>query len=433
MEIAGVVERVERIVSVRANPAADTDLIQTGLVAVREVQAWCDSQHAGLVAQLREVDSFPEQAVAKASKQSLGQAAKTTERSKTLDATPNLAGALDDGAITAEHVDAVTRASKKLDGTKRAELITRADRLVDVAKAGTVDEFARRLDLEAKKLQEGDGIDRLERQRRNARARSWVDVEGMWNLSVTFDPLTGVKIASRIDAMVKALFGDKVPAGCPTDPLEKQRYLAAQAVTQLMLDSAITNHDDDYDHGDTTGGASAAGTPQPTSPRSSRTGPPEFVAVIDADAPGHHGPVAEFSIAVDIPASVLAILAGTADIHAVVVRNGVVLYAPGELNLGRNTRLANRAQRRALRGLYRSCAIPGCTVGYDRCKLHHIIWWNNGGTTDLNNLLPVCSMHHTRIHNDGWIIDLGPHRELTLRLTDGTIHTTGPPTRRTAA
>ena len=433
MEIAGVVERVERIVSVRANPAADTDLIQTGLVAVREVQAWCDSQHAGLVAQLREVDSFPEQAVAKASKQSLGQAAKTTERSKTLHATPNLAGALDDGAITAEHVDAVTRASKKLDGTKRAELITRADRLVDVAKAGTVDEFARRLDLEAKKLQEGDGIDRLERQRRNARARSWVDVEGMWNLSVTFDPLTGVKIASRIDAMVKALFGDKVPAGCPTDPLEKQRYLAAQAVTQLMLDSAITNHDDDYDHGDTTGGASAAGTPQPTSPRSSRTGPPEFVAVIDADAPGHHGPVAEFSIAVDIPASVLAILAGTADIHAVVVRNGVVLYAPGELNLGRNTRLANRAQRRALRGLYRSCAIPGCTVGYDRCKLHHIIWWNNGGTTDLNNLLPVCSMHHTRIHNDGWIIDLGPHRELTLRLTDGTIHTTGPPTRRTAA
>jgi len=94
METAGVVERVERIVSVRANPAADTDLIQCGLVAVREVQAWCDSQHAGLVAQLRGIDSFPEQAVAKASKSSLGQAAKATERSKTLEATPNLAGAL---------------------------------------------------------------------------------------------------------------------------------------------------------------------------------------------------------------------------------------------------------------------------------------------------------------------------------------------------
>jgi len=151
MEIAGVVERVERIASVRANPAANTDLIQSGLVAVREVQAWCDSQHAGLVAQLRQVDSFPEQAVAKASKTSLGQAAKATERSKTLEATPNLADALDDGAITAHHVDAVTRASKKLDGAKRDELIERADKLADVAKAGTVDEFARRLDLETKK------------------------------------------------------------------------------------------------------------------------------------------------------------------------------------------------------------------------------------------------------------------------------------------
>jgi len=141
----------------------------------------------------------------------------------------------------------------------------------------------------------------------------------------------------------------------------------------------------------------------------------------------------EWSIPVEIPARVLAELAEDADVHAVVVRNGVVLYAPGELNLGRNTRLASRAQRRALRGLYRGCAIPGCTVGYDRCKLHHIIWWRDGGLTNLDNLLPICSKHHTKIHNDGWIIELGPNRELTLRLPDGTVHNTGPPGRRTAA
>ena len=110
----------------------------------------------------------------------------------------------------------------------------------------------------------------------------------------------------------------------------------------------------------------------------------------------------KFSIPVEIPASVLATLAGTADIHAVVVRNGIVLYAPGQLNLGRSTRLANRALR---------------------------------DTTDLDNLLPMCSMHHTRIHNDGWIIELGSHGELTLRSPDGSIHTTGPTrsNRRTSA
>ncbi len=446
MEIAGVVERVEAIAGVRSNPASDADLIQSGLVAIREVQAWCDAQHAVLVAQLGGMDSFPERRVARASKKSLGQAAKATERSKTLGATPKLAAALDDGAITADHVDAVTKASKKLDVDTRGELLARADALADVARAGTVDEFSRRLELETKRLQGDDGMDRLARQRRNVRARSWVDAEGMWNLSVKFDPVTGVRIAARIDAMVQAMFAEQVPAECPDDPIEKQRYLTAHAVARMLLDEALDHHDTDTGtrhrqrHRRTDNataspdGARTSGSPRRRrhAPRP-RAGRPEFVAVIDADAPGCDGPVTEFSIPVEIPARVLAALAGDADVHAVVVRNGVVLYAPGELDLGRATRLANRAQRRALRGLYRGCAIPGCTVAYDRCKLHHIIWWRNGGRTDLDNLLPVCSTHHSRIHHDDWVIELGPHRELTLRLPDGTIHTTGPPDRRSAA
>ena len=64
MEIAAVVERVGAIASVCANTAATADLIESGLVAVREVQAWCDAQHAGLVSQLEGVDSFPEQRIA---------------------------------------------------------------------------------------------------------------------------------------------------------------------------------------------------------------------------------------------------------------------------------------------------------------------------------------------------------------------------------
>ena len=125
-------------------------------------------------------------------------------------------------------------------------------------------------------------------------------------------------------------------------------------------------------------------------------------------------------------------MVGDGDMHAVVVRNGVVIHAPGELDLGRSTRLANRAQRRALRALYSTCAIPGCSVRYSRCKLHHIIWWRNGGRTDLENLLPVCARHHTNIHDAGWHVSLGTNRELTIRFPDGTIHNTGPPNRQAA-
>jgi hypothetical protein len=409
MEIAGVLERVERIVDVRANPAAPAALISSGLVAVREIEAWCAAQHAGLVAQLRAVDSFPEKTIADAAKSSLGQASKTTERSATLDATPKLADALSDGAITAGHVDALTRTSKKLDAGQRRELFDRVDQLDHIAAAATVDEFRRRVELEAARLQTDDGMDRLERQRRATRLSTWVDPDGMWNLRGRFDPLTGVKLAARLDGAVDSLFADATPATCPADPTEKQHHLRALALAHL-LDGTVVD-------GQVAGG-------------SGRT---DFVVVIDADAPHQPGPIGEFFIPVEIPARVLAALAGTADVSAVVVRNGVVLHAPGRLDLGRTTRLANRAQRRALRGLYATCGIPGCSVKYDRCKLHHIIWWSNGGRTDLENLLPVCCQHHANIHHDGWIIELGPNRELTLRLPDGSVHTTGPPGRRTAA
>ncbi len=100
---------------------------------------------------------------------------------------------------------------------------------------------------------------------------------------------------------------------------------------------------------------------------------------------------------------------------------------------GRNKRTANRAQRRALRGFYRCCAIPGCTVAFDRCKIHHLRYWENNGDTDLANLLPVCSKHHHCIHDKGWAVTMGANRSLRIDLPDGTTMTTGPPSRRQAA
>jgi hypothetical protein len=43
----------------------------------------------------------------------------------------------------------------------------------------------------------------------------------------------------------------------------------------------------------------------------------------------------------------------------------------------------------------------------------------------------VCDRHHTSIHRDDWTITLGPC-EITIRLPDGIIHNTGPPTRTAA-
>jgi len=162
-------------------------------------------------------------------------------------------------------------------------------------------------------------------------------------------------------------------------------------------------------------------------------GRPEYLVVVDSSqSDGAGGPVVDWGIPVDVPHRVLAEMMGDGFVETVVLRNGVVVHAPGRLDLGRTTRLANRAQRRALRALYSTCAIPGCEVRYDRCKVHHVEWWRHGGRTDLDNLLPVCTKHHTKIHDGGWVVELGASRELTIRFPDGTIHNTGPPSRRAA-
>jgi len=403
MEITSVVERVRHIAAVRGGQSVDVVAVESALVAARELAAWTEAQHAGLVTQLSTLVSFPEATIASAAKTTLAGAAKSKERSDTLVETPRLAGALADGVVTSGHIDAVTRGARQLPDADRATFFERMDSLIDVAQAANVDQYAKRVALEVRRIRRDDGLDRLERQRRDTRLSSWVDAEGMWNLRGRFDPVTGVKLASKLDTAVETLFSAAVPEGCPTDPIEKQRFLQAHALLTLV---------------------DGAG--------SGRPGRAEFVVVIDADADCSSVPLVEWPIPVEIPERVLVELAGEADVCAVVVRNGVVLHAPGVLDLGRTTRLANRAQRRALRGLYRGCAIPGCSVAFDRCELHHVIWWRHGGRTDLDNLVPICTKHHAKIHHDGWIIELGHNRELTLRLPDGSVRATGPPGRRAA-
>jgi hypothetical protein len=406
MDLSGLIERAQRVLAVGADQAAGRVEIEAALRAVTQVRSWLAGAEAELSKRLAGQVSFPEKAIADCTRGSLTDAVKTTERADTLEAVPPFAAALNAGAVTVGHVDAITKAAKPLEPEQRALLLERVAGLVDVAAVATVAEFGRRLALEVKKVRNDDGMARLERQQRAARLRTWTDAEGMLCLSGRFDPLTGVRIIGRLEAAVDALFAQAVPATCPSDPIHKQQHLMALALARIVDGEA---------------------------PGVGRAGRPEFVAVIDtSQSDGAGGPLVDWGIPVEIPARVLADLVGHADVHAVVVRNGVVLHAPGEVNLGRTTRLANRAQRRALRTLYATCAIPGCAVRYDRCKLHHVIWWRNGGRTDLDNLLPVCAHHHTRLHTEGWQLTLGPERRLTIRFPDGNVLSTGPPSRRAA-
>jgi hypothetical protein len=81
---------------------------------------------------------------------------------------------------------------------------------------------------------------------------------------------------------------------------------------------------------------------------------------------------------------------------------------------GRSTRQINRRLRRALEHRHPTCAVPGC--GATRgLHAHHIVHWEDGGPTELVNLVLVCPYHH-RLHHRGLITITGPAQD--LRVTD---------------
>ncbi|MGV0746229.1 HNH endonuclease signature motif containing protein [Mycolicibacterium sp. XJ870] len=79
---------------------------------------------------------------------------------------------------------------------------------------------------------------------------------------------------------------------------------------------------------------------------------------------------------------------------------------------GRTTRTVNRRLRRALEHRDRCCAVPGCAATRG-LHAHHIVHWEDGGLTELDNLVLVCPYHH-RAHHRGVITITGPAHHLVV-------------------
>lgn len=101
------------------------------------------------------------------------------------------------------------------------------------------------------------------------------------------------------------------------------------------------------------------------------------------------------------------------------------------LDLGRGQRLASPAQRQALRAVSSTCAHPGCSVRFDRCRIHHVRFWEHFGGTDLGNMIPVCSKHHHLVHEGGWTLTIDSDRIATWTAPGGVATLRSTPNRTT--
>ncbi|MGO4445901.1 DUF222 domain-containing protein [Mycobacterium sp. 2YAF39] len=93
------------------------------------------------------------------------------------------------------------------------------------------------------------------------------------------------------------------------------------------------------------------------------------------------------------------------------------------LGAGRTARTINRRLRRALEYRHCTCAVPGCTATRG-LHAHHIRHWEDGGPTDLDNLVLLCPYHH-RCHHRGAITITGPAPDITVTDSAGRELSTG--------
>jgi hypothetical protein len=105
------------------------------------------------------------------------------------------------------------------------------------------------------------------------------------------------------------------------------------------------------------------------------------------------------------------------------------------IGAGRSTRTISRRLRRALEHRDRHCVVPGC-ASTRGLHAHHLVHWEDGGPTELDNLVLLCPRHH-RMHHRGEITITGPAQHLVVTDADGDpLHggslahppTTAPPT-----
>jgi Domain of unknown function (DUF222)/HNH endonuclease len=302
---------------------------------------------------------------------------------------PGVHDALAAGQVSSGHADALARVTRELDDAGRSQLKELEATLVESATTSSVEAFERQMRDLGRILAGDDGLARHERLRRQRSLRRWVDRNtGMCHTHLQLDPEADAKISAALDAAITA------ERAKPDTEQRSFEQLKADAMVGLITGA---RH------------------------RDRRT--PEVTVLVDLDTLRHglhDSSLCETGDGQPLPPDTVRRLCCQASIVP------IVLNGHGEtLDLGREQRLASRAQRRALRAMYRSCGYPGCTVRFADCEIHHVIDWDHHGPTDLANLLPLCSRHHHLVHEGRWPLTLHPDRSITLTRPDGTVHFEG--------
>lgn len=208
------------------------------------------------------------------------------------------------------------------------------------------------------------------------RATSGYDDDGRYRLRAEMAAAEGAVVERALEVAVERLrVEDQGASGSAEPPLRTFPQLRADALVE-MARCYLARGDASADDGD------------------------RYLVLLTAEAGGDGAGAGAGEIVggPPLPAETLDRLRCT-EPRALLVHDGV----GNPLWMGRKTRHANRAQRRALaRRDSGRCAFPGCRVGSRLVPHHSDEWVADHGPTDIDRLVLLCRYHHRCVHEGGF-------------------------------
>ena len=281
---------------------------------------------------------------------------------------PKLAESLANGAITVEHAAVAVGAAAKTS----AEQVE--DELSKLAEVSSVDMFAEQSRRWVNRNQPDDGAERYQQQRRNRLLKHWINEQGMGVLLAELDPTSYQQVVKAINVDYDRLWRDDGGRDGTPDEVRTVQQRLADAFVALITD------------------------PGRRGPGSTRM---QLIAVADIERLRADNPtgVAEIVGGEALPQTVLERLMCMATV------TGVVFDGKGQpIWVGRDRRFPTEAQIKAIIARDRHCTGTGCAAGPERCEIHHIVPWEEGGLTDIDKMCLACPHCHHNIHDRGYIV-----------------------------
>ena len=324
------------------------------------------------------------------------QQAKTSNALKAL---PDTLEAAKQGWISIDHARVMGESHLRAPLSKDEEL-----ELVFVAVSEDLDEFKKTVARREDQRRADDGLTRHERQRERRSAKVFDGDNEMVILYAELDRIAGERVKTALHDLSDRLFRED----SRTESHRTHEQRSADALVALITQRPARADSSDVNSNGS--GCCPVGDSDAVSSNNSEghvagseIAPQATTLILSVDYDTLSGQLKNAGLIDGTPI-------GIDDLRRIACDAGIVptiFAADGQpLYMGRKQRAATATQKLALIARDKQCV--GCGMRASACEAHHIIWWDDGGPTDIANLVLLCPKCHKKVHKHGYAVTKDP-------------------------